>query len=125
MDRGETFRVSATKADGRTTVVVAGELDYDTGRPLRAALQAAITGGAHRVEVDLRGLDFCDCSGLGVLMAARVQARRAGCTFGVVGPLAPMVRHLFGVVGVDGALSVRAAMPGPAVLSGGAPPRSP
>lgn len=102
-----------------------GQLDYDTQPLLSAALQAAITGGAHRVDVDMRGLTFCDCAGLSALLAARADAHRVGCAFGLLGPLTSSVGLLFRLGGAARALPVRVATPGAAAPTGGAPPHSP
>ncbi|MGZ9931960.1 STAS domain-containing protein [Streptomyces sp. NC-S4] len=117
--------VSVAESRGRVTMTVAGELDYDTRPLLRAALQAALTGGAYRLDVDMRGVTFCDCSGLSILLAARTDARRVGCTFGLLGPLTSIVGRLFRMVGEAGALPVRPATPGSASPPVVAPPRTP
>ncbi|MFZ3471458.1 STAS domain-containing protein [Streptomyces sp. 2.9] len=122
---GDTLRVSVAKSGGRTTVALAGELDLYTGPRLRDALDAVIASGAHRIEVDLRNLTFCDCFGLSILLAARLDALRVGCAFGIVGPLAQTVRRLFQLGGVSRVLPVHPSTPGPAAQTGGAPPRSP
>ncbi|MEU9376015.1 STAS domain-containing protein [Streptomyces sp. NPDC048255] len=89
------FRVSVVDSEDRTTVVVGGELDVYCYQRLRTVLEAAITGGAHRVEVDLRDLSFSDISGFDILLRAREQALQAGCGFEIVGPLQPRILRLF------------------------------
>ncbi|MFD6873271.1 MULTISPECIES: STAS domain-containing protein [unclassified Streptomyces] len=121
----ETLGVSVAPLGGRTVVAVVGELDYDTRSELRNALQAVIHSGAHRVDVDVRGLTFCDCAGLSVLLAARADARRVGCVFGLVGPLTSIVGRMFRMVGAAGTLPVRPATRGGASLSVVAPLRTP
>ncbi|MGW5852371.1 STAS domain-containing protein [Streptomyces sp. NPDC055254] len=58
-------------------VTVAGEVDVATAPDLRNALAQAITTSRH-VTVDLSRMDFCDCTGLGVLLAAARLARTHG-----------------------------------------------
>ncbi|MFD3549190.1 STAS domain-containing protein [Streptomyces sp. NPDC058655] len=58
-------------------VTVTGELDVATGPDLHDALARAITT-SRNVTVDLSGMDFCDCTGLGVLLAAARLARARG-----------------------------------------------
>ncbi|MBT2365532.1 STAS domain-containing protein [Streptomyces sp. ISL-10] len=83
-------------ADGtRTTVSVTGELDIDTAPELRQALDAALSDGATRIEVDFSGVEFCDCSGLSVLIQARRRSREQGCAFRIVEVRSPLVRRLF------------------------------
>jgi anti-sigma B factor antagonist len=53
---------------------------------LADALEEAMTGGNGRIDVDLGGVSFCDCSGVNVLLAARERARQAGVVFVCVWP---------------------------------------
>jgi anti-anti-sigma factor len=52
-------------------VVVAGELDIDTEQALRHGLREALAQSVHGLDLDLAGVDFCDCSGLNVLLHTR------------------------------------------------------
>lgn len=60
-----------------TVITVCGELDIDAAANLRQALAAAVAVYEERV-LDLAGVDFCDCAGIGTLIAARNLARRRG-----------------------------------------------
>jgi anti-anti-sigma factor len=51
-------------------VFVDGELDLETAPGLRPAL-AEMIARYPEVVLDLSGLEFCDCYGLGVLLGAR------------------------------------------------------
>lgn len=62
---------------GHGVVTMAGELDIHTAPDLRQALAAAVAVYEETV-VDLARLGFCDCAGLGALIAARNAARRHG-----------------------------------------------
>jgi anti-sigma B factor antagonist len=61
---------SRGSADG-ASVVVRGEVDMATAPQLRDALLELVDGGASRIVLDCRGLDFLDSSGIGVLIAVR------------------------------------------------------
>jgi anti-sigma B factor antagonist len=61
---------SRESADG-ASVVVRGEIDMATAPQLRDALLGLVDGGASRIVLDCRGLDFLDSSGIGVLIAVR------------------------------------------------------
>jgi anti-sigma B factor antagonist len=61
---------SHSSADGET-VVVRGEIDMATAPQLREVLNKLVDGGAARIVLDCRGLDFLDSSGIGVLIAVR------------------------------------------------------
>ncbi|MFF8833179.1 STAS domain-containing protein [Streptomyces sp. NPDC015131] len=74
----EEFRITATaRPGGGTTLAVSGELDIVTGEELRTSLQDLLPRSP-TVLVDLSGVTFLDCSGLGVLLWARRRARTTG-----------------------------------------------
>jgi anti-sigma B factor antagonist len=62
---------SKQSADAGASVVVRGEVDMATAPQLRDALLELVDGGATRIVLDCRGLDFLDSSGIGVLIAVR------------------------------------------------------
>ncbi|MGP4006696.1 ANTAR domain-containing protein [Streptomyces sp. 4N124] len=64
--------------DGNVTVKVCGELDMDSEALLRSVLEDSVSRCARRVELDLSGVTFCDCSALNLLLAARRRAERQG-----------------------------------------------
>ena len=64
---------------GRTVVELTGEIDRETAEELRrAVLDAATTGGATAVEVDLDGVLHLEMGGIAALLAAREAARCTG-----------------------------------------------
>ncbi|MFC9636226.1 ANTAR domain-containing protein [Streptomyces mirabilis] len=65
------LKVAAYPAGERTVVVVAGELGIDTEQALRHALREALAQSLHGLDLDLAGVDFCDCSGLNILLHIR------------------------------------------------------
>ncbi|MEU9283675.1 ANTAR domain-containing protein [Streptomyces sp. NPDC048275] len=65
------LKVAAYPAGERTVVVVAGELDIDMEQALQHALREALAHSVHGLDLDLAGVDFCDCSGLNVLLRIR------------------------------------------------------
>ncbi|MEY9988472.1 anti-sigma B factor antagonist [Streptomyces sp. V4I8] len=68
----------STGADLRQALVtVSGELDIATAEVLRDKLVAAVAVHEETV-IDLAGLDFCDCTGIGTLVAAQNLARSLG-----------------------------------------------
>jgi len=97
-------------------VVVIGEIDVATAGALRDGLLHALSVPLlHRVEVDLAAVTFMDCGGLGVLVAARNAAVRAGRRLWITNPQ-PIVRRLLELTELLSALTVMAepAPPGPA-----------
>ncbi|MGW1617211.1 STAS domain-containing protein [Streptomyces sp. NPDC002285] len=101
---GDLLRVSGAAVGDLVTVSAAGEVDFDTSVRLADALEDAVTSGAQVIEVDLRGVEFCDCSGLHVLLRARERALEAGAGFSVNEPVAPLVARLFEVTETEALL---------------------
>ncbi|MFF9345034.1 STAS domain-containing protein [Streptomyces sp. NPDC014773] len=96
--RPDRFGVEVRPAWGRETVVIApfGELDHDTVEPLGSALEK--NADAARIVVDCAGLDFCDSTGLNLLLRARARAREAGAELDLAG-LRPPVDRMFEITG--------------------------
>ncbi len=59
-------------------VAVSGEVTFSNVGLLNRTLEAALTGGARRLVVDLAAVAFIDSSGLSALLTASAEARRAG-----------------------------------------------
>lgn len=67
------------RTEGRSEVVTpVGELDHHTADSLREPLESAVEQGRARLVVDCSRLDFCDSTGLNVLLGARLKAEAAG-----------------------------------------------
>ncbi|HTX84592.1 MAG TPA: STAS domain-containing protein [Streptosporangiaceae bacterium] len=63
---------------GLTVVTTPDEIDITNAGLLREALLAAAAGGQAVVVVDMTGTEFCDSTGLNVLVRALRQAEQAG-----------------------------------------------
>lgn len=64
---------------GRSEVVTpAGELDHHTAELLSEPLDQALERGRSRLVIDCSRLEFCDSTGLNVLLGARLKAEAAG-----------------------------------------------
>lgn len=88
-----------THPDGdRMTVAVSGELDIDTEQALHEALREALRRSVSGVDVDLGEVDFCDCSGLNVLLCVRRQALADAKTLRL-GSTGPSVDRLLSLTG--------------------------
>ncbi|MGW1215199.1 STAS domain-containing protein [Streptomyces sp. NPDC002499] len=86
-----------TRADGPFTVVEAlGEIDLATAESLGEHLDAATSGAAPDVLVDLRAVEFFDCSGLRVLCRAEARARERGGRLRIVSDVPRLHRLLAG-----------------------------
>ncbi|WP_327716937.1 ANTAR domain-containing protein [Streptomyces sp. NBC_00490] len=71
----ETRLTVCARPDGdRTTVTVRGDLDLAADQELQQALRSALTDSGKGIDLDLAGVEFCDCSGLNTLLGIRQQA---------------------------------------------------
>ncbi|MFP3991995.1 STAS domain-containing protein [Streptomyces sp. E11-3] len=92
--------------EGRSAVVApTGELDHHTADLLREALEACVDGGRARLVVDCSRLEFCDSTGLNVLLGARLKAEAAGGGVHLAGML-PVVARVFEITGAEAVFTV-------------------
>ena len=103
------FSVRSVPADGRTVVLVRGEVDIDTAPRLRAVLGTAVDGGVP-VVVDLGGVTFMDSAGFGLLAAAQREVTAAGTTMRLT-RVPPRVVGLLGLLGLDTVLTIEPEAP--------------
>src|SRR5262249_17509106 len=90
-------------------VTVRGELDFGTTPRLAEALRGLPGPGEHFV-FDLSGLDFCDSSGLGALIAAYKAAAAQGGQVYLTG-VSPTVRTAIAVTSLDQLFELRDDVP--------------
>jgi len=94
-----------SEREGTTHVIEAyGELDMSTRAALEGELQSVGATDAEQVLLDLRGLEFIDCSGLGVILRMHERARRRRLRF-VVAPGPPQVHRVFALTSAATTLS--------------------
>jgi anti-sigma B factor antagonist len=97
-------------------VIASGEIDLYTAPRLHSELAAVIAaaGTAPRIVVDMSGVDFCDSTGMNVLLSSLRQAREAGGELELAAPR-PAVKKILQVTGLDAVFTIA---PDPAVLPG-------
>ncbi|MFE0651245.1 STAS domain-containing protein [Streptomyces sp. NPDC059534] len=110
------LRVEVRTVDGATELLTpAGELDHHTAELLRAPLDDALDAGRSRLVVDCSGLEFCDSTGLNVLLGARLRADAAGGGVHLVA-MRPPVARVFHITGAEAVFTVHetiaTALPG-------------
>jgi anti-sigma B factor antagonist len=88
-------------------VIATGEIDLYTAPRLQAELAAVIAGAApaSRVVVDMSGVDFCDSTGMNVLLSCLRQARERGGELELAAPQ-PAVQKILSVTGLDAVFTV-------------------
>ncbi|MGW2705301.1 STAS domain-containing protein [Streptomyces sp. NPDC001340] len=94
------------RPEARTDTVVlvmTGEVDHDSAGPLKAALEEGT--GARRIIADCSGLQFCDSTGLNVLLKARLRMLSHGGRLDLAG-LRPPVDRMFEITGAHNVFRV-------------------
>jgi anti-sigma B factor antagonist len=100
-DRERRLTVAQQPRPGGALVLsVAGELDHFTAPRLRAALEEVPFGPGAEVIIDLSGLEYCDSTGLTVLVTAYHKADGSGSGLALAG-LRPELVRVFDIVGLD------------------------
>lgn len=94
------------RTEGLSEIVKpAGELDHHTAELLRAPLDEALEQGRARLVIDCSELEFCDSTGLNVLLGARLKAEAAGGGVHLAGML-PVVARVFEITGAEAVFTV-------------------
>lgn len=79
---------------------ITGALDHATAAQLRTAVDHLALAPGHLLVLDLARLEFCDSSGISMLVAARNLAAEQGADLALAAVPADTVRVL-GIVGLD------------------------
>ncbi|SEG76607.1 anti-sigma B factor antagonist [Thermomonospora echinospora] len=106
------LNVSTSSRGDHAVVTATGELDLYTAPRLQTALAAVLRDQAGRVVVDLSGVEFCDSTGMNVLLAAMKRLKEQGGAFELAAPR-PAVRRILQVTGLDGVFTITDALPAP------------
>ncbi|GAA2977367.1 STAS domain-containing protein [Streptomyces fulvorobeus] len=98
------------RTEGHSEVVTpVGELDHHTADLLREPLESAVEQGRVRLVVDCSRLDFCDSTGLNVLLGARLRSEAEGGGVHLAG-MRPVVARVFEITGADAVFTVHASL---------------
>jgi anti-sigma B factor antagonist len=104
---GQGFQVMAV--DGVAVVIAPAEIDVANAGALRDAITSAGTSRA-AIVVDMTATEFCDSSGLSVLVWAHKRARADGGELRLVMG-SPAVYRVFKVTAVDRVLRIFTGLP--------------
>ena len=101
------LKVSSRSQGDHELVIATGEIDLYTAPRLQSELAAVIASAAPaaRVIVDMSGVDFCDSTGMNVLLSCLRQARERGGELELAAPR-PAVRKILSVTGLDAVFTV-------------------
>jgi len=95
-----------TRSQGDHTVIsVAGEIDLYTAPRLQSELMTALSKSPVRLIVDMSGVEFCDSTGINVLLAAHRQAAERGGELQLAGP-GSATRKVLQVTGLETVFTV-------------------
>ncbi len=110
------LNVSSRSHEDHAIVIATGEIDLYTAPRLHSELAAVIANCApgYRVIVDMSGVEFCDSTGMNVLLTCLRQAREHGGELELAAPR-PAVRKILQVTGLDSVFTID---PDPAGLPG-------
>ncbi|WP_030170376.1 STAS domain-containing protein [Spirillospora albida] len=104
------LNVSTASQDGNAVVTATGELDLYTAPRLQAALAGLLREQIDRIVVDLSGVEFCDSTGMNVLLAALKRLKERGGSLELAAPR-PAVKRILQVTGLDTVFTVCEAAP--------------
>jgi anti-sigma B factor antagonist len=95
------LNVSSRLHDDHTIVTICGEIDLYTAPRLHSELVGLLAEGMPpRVVIDMSGVEFCDSTGMNVLLSCLRRARERGGELEIAAPK-PAVRKILQVTGLD------------------------
>jgi anti-sigma B factor antagonist len=98
--------VSSRPEGDHAVLSLAGEIDLYTVPRLQAELATALAAAdPPRIVVDMSGVEFCDSTGMNVLLAAHRRAGEQGGDFVLAAPR-PAVRKILQVTGLESVFTV-------------------
>jgi anti-sigma B factor antagonist len=117
------LNVSSRFHDDHTIVTISGEIDLYTAPRLHSELVGLLDDDMPaRVVIDMSGVEFCDSTGMNVLLSCLRRARERGGELEIAAPK-PAVRKILQVTGLDSVFTVvaDADQPGLGRLDGSKP----
>lgn len=72
------MEIKQSEIGGVVLIEVNGDIDLFQSRELRETVSGYIAVGKNKIVINLSGVAYIDSSGLGVLISARTQLKKAG-----------------------------------------------
>ncbi|WP_193373306.1 STAS domain-containing protein [Nocardiopsis xinjiangensis] len=94
------LKISSRSQDDVAVVTVGGEIDLYTAPQLRDELVGALEDGARRLVIDMSRVEFCDSTGISVLLSAMKRSRDKNGDLELGAPR-PAVTKVLEVTGLD------------------------
>ncbi|MFJ3714394.1 STAS domain-containing protein [Streptomyces sp. NPDC090057] len=104
------LNITHRDATAGPVLYVAGELDHAQAAMLRQELDSLTLRPGQCLDIDLSGLEFCDSTGITVLLSARQQAEAADAGI-VLTAVPPHLLRILTIVGLDQVFTIRPAPP--------------
>lgn len=106
------LNVSSRSQGDHAVVTVTGEIDLYTAPRLHSELAAIIASAApeSRVTLDMSGVDFCDSTGMNVLLSSLRASREKDMEFALTAPR-PAVKKILQVTGLDSVFTISGEQP--------------
>jgi anti-sigma B factor antagonist len=103
--------VSSRSQGDHVVLALAGEIDLYTAPKLQGELTTALAAGkpSHLV-VDMSAVEFCDSTGMNVLLAAHRLATERGGDLALAAPR-PSVRKILEVTGLESVFTIHDDLP--------------
>lgn len=98
--------MSSRRQECHVVVTASGEIDLHTAPRLQTQLSDLQRDGAEQLIVDLSGVEFCDSTGVNVLLAALRRSHEVGGSLCLVSPQ-HAVRKVLGITGLDSVFPLR------------------
>ncbi|MFD3688350.1 STAS domain-containing protein [Nocardiopsis sp. NPDC058631] len=111
------LKISSRSQEDVAVVTVGGEIDLYTAPQLRSELVGALEDGARRLVIDMSRTDFCDSTGISVLLSAMKRSRDKGGDLELVAPK-PAVMKVLKVTGLDEVFVIHAGLDALPVAAG-------
>ena len=110
------LNVSSRSQGDHAIVIATGEIDLYTAPRLQSELAEVIANAApaSRIVVDMSGVEFCDSTGMNILLSCLRQVRERGGELELAAPR-PAVMKILQVTALD---SVFTIVPAPVTLPG-------
>ncbi|WP_157248476.1 STAS domain-containing protein [Nonomuraea typhae] len=112
------LKVSTRSHAGHALVAIAGEIDLYTAPRLQQEFTKLLQDGPKRVVIDMSLVEFCDSTGMNVLLSALKRVKEQGGRLDVAAPR-PAVRKILQVTGLDSVFTVHDEVPGEFLISEG------
>jgi anti-sigma B factor antagonist len=116
--------LSVAGHDGHAIVALYGELDLADAPAVASQLIAAVAACGPSIIVDLAGLDFIDCCGIGMLVRVLRRIRESGGDMSLAAPQ-QRVRRVLSLTGLIDVFSVHPSLEQAVIEHEAARPRQP